>query len=237
MTSTPIRLRSGDVVQVRTGAVAGLGPQGPAGPSGATGPDGPTGPTGDAGPMGAVIELWTHVTGTAQSVPASTNTLVNFPTVDVDELSAKQSDTNFVPGLGTFRVSTNIMFDKGSGTLSGGRIARFLLNGAATGWENSASSFSAAGVTKSALNLSGEIRISNSTDIITVQVWHNDAASLSLSPAKLTISRIGPGPSGPEGPQGPIGPVGATGATGAAGPAGTVGNNTTTFAQLAAGTG
>lgn len=191
---------------------------------------------GDAGPVGAVQQLWTSVSGTAQSVAATTNTLANFPTVDVDELSAKQSSTNFVPGIGTYRVSVNVMFDKGSGTLSGGRIVRILLNGAMI-WESSANSFSASGVTKSAVNVSGEVRIVNSTDIITVQVWHNDAASLSLSPVKMTITHIGPGPEGPEGPAGPQGPVGATGATGAAGPAGTVGNNTTTFAQLAAGTG
>jgi len=237
MSSIAVRLRSGDTVQVRTGAVAGIGPQGPAGPSGSTGPEGPLGPTGDQGPTGAVVEHACLVSGTAQSVPATTNTLVNFPTVQVDELSAKQSDTNFVPGVGTFDVKVSIMFDKGAGTLSGGRVVRLLLNGAETGWENSGSAFSASGVAKSCLNLSATQRLENSNDILTVQVWHNDSASLALSPARLTITRVGPGPEGPAGPTGPIGPVGDTGATGAQGPAGTVGDNTTTFAQLAAGTG
>jgi collagen type I alpha len=236
MSSTPIRLRSGDVVQVRTGAVAGIGPQGPAGPAGATGPAGLSGPEGPAGAIGAVIEHATLVSGTAQSVPATTNTLVNFPTVEIDEMSAKASNTNFVPGVGTYQVSVSVMFDKGSGTLTGGRILRLLVNGVAK-WESSAAAFTAAGVTKTAMALTALLRLTSSTDIITVQVWHNDAASLALSPAVLGLSRVGPGPQGPEGPTGPIGPVGNTGATGAPGPAGTVGNNTTTFAQLAAGTG
>lgn len=186
--------------------------------------------------MGAVIEHATLVSGTAQSVPATTNTLVNFPTVTVDEMSAKQSSTNFVPGVGTFLVAVSVMFDKGAGTLSGGRILRLLLNGASV-WESSAAAFTASGVVKTALTLTAVVRTTSSTDILTVQVWHNDAASLALTPAVMGITRVGPGPAGPEGPTGPQGPVGATGATGAAGPAGTVGNNTTTFAQLAAGTG
>lgn len=236
MSSTIIRLRSGDQVQVRTGAVSGIGPQGPSGPTGSTGPEGPEGPQGPQGDTGHVDESATHCTNTAQSVPATTNTLVQFGTVVIDELSAQASTTNFKPGQGNFLVSAGVIFAKGSGTLSGGRVIRIRVDGAVV-WEDARGVFSTAGVTSSGVTISGGVSITNPNSIIDIQVWHSDSVSLSLSPARIWITRVGPGPEGPVGPQGPMGPVGATGATGAQGPAGTVGNNTTTFAQLAAGTG
>lgn len=236
MSSTVHRLRSGDTIQIRTGAISGLGPQGPAGPSGSTGPAGPAGPTGERGEVGKVDESATHVTGTGQSVPASTNTLVTFGTVLADDLGAQVSTTNYKPGAGSFLVTAGVCFSKGSGTLTGGRIIRIRLAGTEI-WAQAAQAFTVAGVTSSWLTISGGITITDPNAILDIQVWHSDAAALSLSPARLWITRVGPGGIGPVGPQGPIGATGATGATGAQGPAGTVGNNTTTFSQLAAGTG
>lgn len=236
MSSTVVRLRNGDSIQIRTGAVQGIGPQGPSGPSGPAGLTGPAGPTGDTGAMGEVAEHATLATGTGQSIAATTNTLVNFGTVVLDQMSAAQSVTNFVTGVGHFYVSASIMFDKGSGTLTGGRIVRILVDGVAVA-EQSSTAISHASITKVGLTCNTGIQITNASSVITVQVWHSDAASQSLAPARLWITRVGPGVAGPAGEQGPQGPVGSTGATGAQGVAGTVGNNTTTFAMLAAGTG
>jgi len=236
MSSTITRLRSGDQIQIRTGAVQGIGPQGPSGPTGGSGPEGPAGPQGAKGDTGFVSESAVLATsgGSPQSVAASTNTLVNFPTVVVDEMSAKQSDTNFRPGAGRYFVTAYVNFSKGT-AVTGARIIRILQNGAVV-WANTLPNTATSTLTASELSVAGGLVLA-ANDIITVQVWHNDSVSLSLNPARLFISRTGPGPQGPEGPQGPQGPVGATGAAGAQGPAGTVGNNNTTFAQIAAGTG
>lgn len=237
MSSQVIRLSSGDAIQLRTGPVSGIGPQGEVGPTGPVGPPGDPGPQGDVGPSGAVTEDATEVTSTAsqQSVASATSTLVTFGTVVRDDMNAQASTTNYRPGAGDYIVATTVTFSNGTGSLTGQRVLRIKVDGTTLA-ETTAPAVVQSGTSSSSISLFTGLRLTDPTSIITVEVWHNDAVTLSLK-SRMWLSRTGPGPQGVPGPQGAIGPVGATGAAGPKGNPGTVGSNVTTFAQLAAGTG
>lgn len=235
MSSTVVRVATGDTIQIRTGVVQGIGPQGPVGPTGPVGPAGDPGPQGVAGPAGQVIEnSFEAVLNTAQSVASGTNTLVAFDSVLTDEFSATQSQTNYKPGVGDFVVTAYVQITKRSNVVAtGSRTIRILKGGNVL----AAVSVAAPPTVAADLNISTAMRNLSPDDIIQVQVLQDEGATLQVLTARLWMSRTGPGPQGPKGDVGPKGDIGPAGPQGPKGASGTVGSNVTTFAALEAGTG
>lgn len=230
-TSQIIRLGNGDTVQIRTGAIQGIGPQGPTGPTGLPGQEGPAGPQGERGPIGYVDESALYAkSGTPyQSIPASTNTLVELSGTTLDDFASRQSLTTFKFPIGNYSVFAQATFSRASGTQAGARILRLLMGGDVQ-WETAQVNIGV-GLTTS-VTLAGGLNVTNPDAEIALQVWHNDSETLGLNPAQLWISRVGAGVQGEQGEQGIQGPVGATGAQGPQGPAGTIGDHNTTFGAL-----
>jgi hypothetical protein len=223
-----VRLSSGDTIEVRTGVIQGIGPQGPVGPTGPVGAQGEAGPQGVPGPMGAIEEFSSEFTIGAQSVATATATLVQF-TVLRDDISAQQSTTNFTLPIGQYLINIWAQMSKQSGINAGNsRTVRVLYDSAVI----SADSKQAAPTQPSDLNAIACVNVTNASLILQIQVEHDEGATLSLIQGRLWISRVGPGPKGDQGPAGPQGSVGAVGAQGPIGPAGSVANNTTTYATL-----
>lgn len=226
--SQVIRLTSGETIQIRTGVIQGIGPQGPIGPTGPAGPQGEAGPQGSPGPMGAIQEFSSEYNLSVQSIGSGTATLVQW-TVVRDDISAMASSTNFTLPVGQYFVSAWTQMTKQSGVnATGSRSIRILYGGSIIG----ARAGGAAPTALSELSVSTAINVTSASTILAIQVEQDEGATLSLANGRLWISRIGPGPAGSIGPQGPIGPAGPVGATGPIGPAGSVANNTTTYATL-----
>lgn len=228
MSSQVIRVSSGETIQVRTGVIQGIGPQGPVGPTGPQGETGPQGAQGVPGPTGAVIEFSTEVNALAQSIAsATTYTLVSFSQVVRDSLSSVQSNTNFALIAGEYQGTAYLSFSKQAGAAVNTRGVQVLYNGAVIAGQ----------VVRAAPDLATDITVpftvksTVATQLLQVQAVQNEGATLSVT-GRLWISRIGPGPAGPAGPQGAQGQPGAVGATGPQGPSGTIANNTTTFAAI-----
>lgn len=240
MSSQVIRISSGEVIQVRTGVVQGIGPQGPIGPTGSVGPAGPQGPQGVPGPMGAVSQFATEVQATAQSIATATVTSnelatytnVAFATVTRDDLSAAQSSTNFVfsPDVSgaDYRGEVYIKYSKqASVNASGSRSVRVMYGG-----------FQLAGVTLPAsvlmnteITLPFSFHSTSISTVLNVVTAHNEGVTLSVT-GRMWLNRTGPGPTGPQGPAGIQGSPGPVGAQGPIGPAGSIATNTTTFASI-----
>lgn len=230
MSSSVVRVGNGGTIQVRTGVVAGIGPQGPTGPTGPQGLDGPAGPQGERGETGYVSEAATIARLTvAQPVATSVQTLVTFDTVEVDELSSVKSTTNFSPGPGTYYVSAYVLFSKSVAAVNS-RVVAITLNGT----DIASSQGNARGGTQTdvSVSLSTGVRTLSSGDIIAVRAWHNDSASIPIAAARIFITRTGPGPKGDKGDAGDVGGVGPIGPQGPQGPAGTNFPRNTTFADI-----
>lgn len=223
-----IRLTSGETIQIRTGVIQGIGPQGPIGPTGPAGAIGETGPQGPPGPMGAIEEFSSEYNLNTQSVGSGTPTLVQW-TVVRDDISAMVSSTNFQLPVGQYFISAWVQMTKQTSiNATGSRSIRILYNSAIVG----ARSSGAPPTTVAELSVSTAINVTVGTQVLTVQVEQDEGASLALATGRLWISRVGPGTQGPAGIQGATGPAGPVGATGPIGPAGSVANNTTTYATL-----
>jgi hypothetical protein len=233
--SSTVRVSSGNTIQVRTGVLQGIGPVGPTGPAGPQGNIGLQGETGPAGPQGALGEFALDVrAGAAQSIATNTNTLVMYDTVIIDDYSAMQSATNFKPGAGNYYITAYTKITKQSGVNATGlRGLRILAGGVVVG----GNVFGAASTLETEISVNCGLRITDPNLIITIQAIQVEGVTLQLQNSRLWICRTGSGPQGVQGIQGPIGTIGPAGPAGPQGPAGTVGNNTTTFAQLEAGTG
>jgi len=229
MTNQVVRLVTGDSIEIRTGAIQGVGPQGntgPQGPQGDTGPAGPIGPTGATGPTGAVVDMGTIFTGAGQSIPDSTLTNVKWPTVVLGEIGTIDGSTEQITlPAGRYYIAVNVEFANPSGTAAGLRELRLLTPpstvyvGASTVAVNGRSTY---------LNTHTMVAVTTDTAII-VSVYQNQGGALSISNARLAISNIGPGIQGPVGPTGPQGPEGP--ASTVPGPAGTL-DPSTTFADI-----
>lgn len=228
MASQVIRLTAGEIVQVRTGVIQGIGPQGPTGPTGPQGVTGPQGPQGVPGPMGAIIEYsseYSAISGTP--VAASTATLIPFTAIR-DDLSAQISTTNFQLGVGQYVIQAWVQLAKPSGNATGSRELVALYNSVAI----DAFGAQAPPTRPANLKLSTGVNVTVGTYLLQIQLWHDEVASLAVTGGRLWISRVGPGPKGDQGPAGPTGGVGATGPTGPAGPAGSIADSTTTYAAM-----
>jgi hypothetical protein len=222
--SNVVRLVNGGTIQVRTGVIQGIGPQGPRGVSGPAGIDGPQGPVGETGPMGQILQFQgrTNV-GTNNPIAANTDTSIAFGSVTYDDLGCFTSTSNFTfVAAGDYLLSAWLRFDDAAATsrelwfaVAGTTIAR-TTRMAVTG----------AGFY---VDLAHPYR---ATAGQVMNVFARSGTATAVSLGACTVTRIGSGPPGPAGPTGPQGNQGAIGATGAAGPPGTANAGFTKYADL-----
>jgi len=230
MSSTVARLTSGDQIQIRTGVLQGIGPQGPVGPVGPEGQTGPQGTQGVPGPMGQIDDLVTKATnvGAAQSVGSNTPTLVNMSTVIRDDAQLVSSLTTLTLPIGNWYIQASVNFNKPSAQAGAGR-RRVSVNW--DGVEQDAQSQNALTDYDTEISFTTVVVATSEARPTQIYVTHNDAVALAVS-TKVTVTKLGPGAQGPAGPQGPAGGVGQQGPTGPQGVPGTLVSNSTTFEQI-----
>lgn len=224
------RVVTGDVIQVRTGVVQGIGPQGPTGPQGPQGQDGPQGTQGIPGPMGQIDNYLTYCTsfGNAQNVASNTPTLLTMPTVVRDDAGLVSTTTALVLPIGVWAIQMSTTYTKPSAQNAGGwRRLEILYNGAV--WD--IVSHNAIPDVDTCMMCRSVISATTAGLAVNFRATHSDTVAISTQ-TKFFASKLGPGAQGPAGPQGVAGPVGQTGPTGPIGPAGTIVNNNTTYANI-----
>jgi hypothetical protein len=219
-----VRLVNGGTIQVRTGVIQGIGPQGPRGVAGPQGIDGAQGPVGEVGPMGQINQLQGKTTvATNNPLAANTNTVIAFGSVGYDDMSAFTSTTNTtLTAAGDYILSAYLRFND---AVAGLREVWFAV-GATTLVRTSRQSV--AGV-PFYVDLAVAYR-ATAGDV--VNVIARSAAATGVSEGALTVTRVGSGPIGPVGVEGPVGPVGATGAQGPPGPPGSANSGFGTYAEI-----
>lgn len=235
MSNQVVRLITGDTIEIRTGAIQGVGPQGnqgEKGDTGDTGPQGIQGIQGDTGPMGEVLEHATMVKGTAVSISDNTATPLMLDQVLADDMDAVDNtgaSTKLLLPAGNYFASAYVLFGVPAGAATGYRNIALLYG--PSGSQANIAGLSIPPVTgaSTALSTSG-IFISTGTPAwLELKVLQTQGASISVVESRLSVARVGPGPYGPPGPEGPQGPAGP--ASTVPGPAGTL-SATTTFADL-----
>lgn len=224
-----VRLVNGGTIQVRTGVIQGIGPQGPRGVAGPQGIDGPQGPVGEVGPMGQINQLATQTrVATNNPVTANNNTVIAFGSVGYDDMSCVKSTSNVTFDTeGDYLLSAWLRFDAGS---AGTREMWFQTSGGTMIARRSMS----AGTEIAYVDLSFPVRVMSTVfpAPLTVNVLARSSTATAISDGAWNITRVGSGPQGAVGPVGPVGPVGATGAAGPAGPSGTANSGFAKYADL-----
>lgn len=223
-----VRLSSGGQIQVRTGVLSGVGPQGPRGLIGPPGADGAQGPVGATGPMGVVGKFMARaVVSSTTQVIANTDTQVAFATVNYDDLSAFTSSTTFtITEVGDYMFTAWVQFD-GIGSPTGYR--QLWLNSTTQG-AMMYQSVNAVTASQTYLCISVPVRTTVPNEQFRVMARSGETRNIALG--AVTIGRIGPGPKGDQGAQGATGATGATGPAGPAGPAGSAGTGFATYGDL-----
>lgn len=208
-----VRLLNGGQLQVRTGVLQGVGPQGPAGPQGPMGNEGPVGDIGPTGPPGAITQFASkYNVNTGQSLTPDVAALVSFGNVVYDDHSAYTSSTAFtLPSIGDYLFTSWVEINKAT-TLGDGPRSLWLES--ETQGMISRVQCLAVADTSTFLNLHGFVRTTVVNEIFHIYALSGDDETVSLSAGTVTICRIGSGPKGDTGPQGPEGPVGAQGIQG-----------------------
>jgi len=227
--SNVIRLLNGGTIQVRTGVLAGVGPEGPRGLVGPAGPQGEQGFQGDQGPIGQILQRQSRavVSGTT-TVSPDTDTLVAFGTVSYDDMGACTSSTNFtLTDVGDYQLNCYLKFEMPANAPDGHRTIFF---SSTTNGEIARTSRNAILDEATYVDLSFPHRSTVSGEVIRVYARSGDDLSCNVTAGSIVITRTG---SGPQGPQGPAGPAGPTGATGPAGPTGATGSASSGFATYA----
>jgi hypothetical protein len=219
-----VRLVNGGSIQVRTGVIQGIGPQGPMGVAGNQGADGPQGPVGDPGPMGQILQLMGRTSvATNNPVAANTDTVIAFGSVAYDDLSCFSSTSNVtLTSPGDYLLSVWVRFDDAA---AGYRDIWFATGGtliARGSRANTPGQPCYANLAQPYRAVGGEV--------VNVLVRAGQATAVSLG--ALNVTRVGSGPPGPAGPVGPQGPIGATGAQGPVGAPGTANAGFTKYGDL-----
>lgn len=235
--SNVTRLESGGMIQIRTGVIQGIGPQGPVGATGPQGETGPQGVQGVPGPTGGVEQVSSQFTASTQAVGLSTITSnypttftnVAFGTVVRDELSAQTSTVNFTVDAGAdYSWYVEIRFYKQAAVNGTGyRAVQAVYNSVVIAEHL----IPANSLVDTILRMPFAFRSVSSSDVLNIKVSHNDTASLNIT-GKLWVNQTGPGAQGIQGIQGIQGPQGDVGPQGPIGPAGAIVNNTTTIADI-----
>jgi hypothetical protein len=224
-----IKLTNGGTIQVRTGVLAGVGPQGARGPVGPQGPIGDVGPQGVQGEMGQILEQMSQATITSSTaLTAATEANVAFQTSAYDDLSCFASVTNIqLRDLTDYQFNIWVEFAAPSTAASG--IRKLRLVSVANG---TLCTVQVPPVVddSTVLQIIWPYRNTALDDIVTVKATSTQACNVTTG--KIAVNRIGSGPRGATGPQGPQGLQGVTGATGPQGPAGNANSGFTTYADL-----
>lgn len=221
--SNVVRLVNGGSIQVRTGVIQGIGPQGPRGLVGPQGPDGAQGPVGDPGPQGQILQLQgMSSVATNNPLSAASDTVIAFGSVSYDDLSCFSSTSNItLTAPGDYLLSAWLRFDAATAT----KREMWFQTGSTTIARKSVTADTGAFYVDLAMPyraVGGEV----------VNVHALSAAATGVSLGGVSVTRVGSGPPGPQGPVGPQGPIGATGAAGPAGPAGSSSSGYATYALL-----
>lgn len=222
--SNVVRLVNGGTIQVRTGVIQGIGPQGPRGVSGPEGQQGEQGPVGETGPIGQILQLQGKTDVSINTpVAANTDTVLAFGSVSYDDLSCFASSSNILlTSPGDYLLSAWVRFDDAAATVrelwfvAGSTVIARTSRAAVAGapfYVDLAHPYRAVG---------GE----------TVNVLARAGTATGVSQGALTVTRVGSGPPGPVGPQGPQGEIGATGPKGDTGAAGSASSGFATYADL-----
>jgi hypothetical protein len=220
-----IRLRTGGVLQVRTGVLKGAGPMGPTGPS-VTGPTGPTGATGPAGTIGdasGLASLTTPVSVTQAASPKVTTFNTNVATgalANPLNYAVNKQDFNVVV-TGAHTMILTAIFTSGVGATGRRRVALHV-KGSSTPLYFSEVPVNTTGKTVVVLPISARLLSATLYNVIAYVEGTTDT----LESISFDCLRVGVGDQGPTGPTGPTGAAstvpGPTGPTGAAGTAGSV---------------
>jgi hypothetical protein len=221
-----VRLVNGGTIQVKTGVLQGVGPQGPRGYVGPQGPQGEQGPVGEQGQIGQILQQATRTTvGSSNPIGANTDTMVTFGvTGGYDELNAIKSQTNVgFDAAGDYMLSVWLQ-----------------LNDAASGYRDiwfqtgstiiARSSRSATAGSACYVDLTHTYRAAVN-DIVSVFVRSSAATAVAIG-GSWTITRVGSGPPGIQGIQGIQGLQGVKGDQGVAGPSGTANSGFTKYSDL-----
>ena len=223
--SNVIRLINGGTIQVRTGVLQGIGPQGPRGASGPAGADGPQGLQGNTGPAGQILQLASkNSVGASNALAANTDTVIGFGAINYDDLQCLAFSTITLSTAADYLLSCWLRFDA-SATVGSREV-----------WFATAGGVLLARTTRASVanvityvDLAFPYRAA-SGDVINVLARSQQA--LNVGAGTVAITRMGSGPPGPQGIQGVQGAVGATGAQGPAGPAGTANAGFTKYSDL-----
>jgi hypothetical protein len=226
--SNVVRLVNGGAIQVRTGVIQGIGPQGPRGIQGLQGLVGPPGPVGDPGPVGQILQMQGRTDmSTVNPVAANTDTVISFGLVRYDDMSCFATIANvLLNAAGDYLFCSWLRFDDASAgvremwfsSTTTGTFARKTVNAAASTPSGTY------------LDLMMPYRSAGGGEIVNVLARSGTATGVGAG--SLTVTRVGSGPPGPVGPAGPAGPAGAAGAQGPAGPSGTASTGFSTYALI-----
>ena len=221
-----VRLVNGGTIQVRTGALQGVGPQGPRGVVGPAGPDGPQGLQGETGPIGQILQKQA-MTKVSLSIPLTANvdTLVNFGSVAYDDLSCFVTNSNiqFVQA-GDYQLSAWMRFDDGPNTL---REIWFMVGSFLIARDSRASISGAPFF----MSLTCPYRAA-AGEIANVYVRAGTATQIAAAQGQVIVTRIGSGPVGPAGPPGIQGVQGIQGIQGDKGDDGDANSGFATYAEM-----
>jgi collagen type II alpha len=219
-----VRLVNGGTIQVRTGALQGVGPIGPKGPSGPQGIDGPQGPIGEQGPIGQILQKQGRAqVATANSLAVNTDTLVAFGSVAYDDLSCFTSTTNITLNqAGDYQLSCWLRFDDAASTA---REIWFMVGSTLIARKSAMAGTGAPFY----LDLLYPYRAA-AGEIVNVYARAGSATAVSMG--NLVVTRIGSGPQGPVGPPGPQGLQGPQGPQGIQGNDGDANSGFTTYAEM-----
>lgn len=229
MAGNVIRLVSGGKIQVRTGVLQGIGPQGPRGLLGPAGPDGPQGTTGEVGPMGQIQNVMARaICNSTTTCAPDVDVNVAFGSVVYDDMSVCTSSTNFTTvEAGDYLFSIWVQFTLGADAGDGERDVwlQSTTRGTVARAQVLAVADQATHVT-----LTYPVRALGG-EIFNIKARSGDNLSIGISTGAVTVNRIGSGPTGLVGPSGPTGPVGPAGPIGPTGLTGSGGHHTT-YADL-----
>lgn len=212
-----IRMVNGGTIQVRTGVLAGVGPQGQRGYIGPPGIDGPQGPDGPEGPIGQILQKQSraNLSGVVTVLPEA-DTLIPFASVGYDDLSCFASTTNIVLSqIGDYQFNVWVGVTTSSGacfhdiwiqSVTNGLVARASIYGRADG------------ITY--CSISHPLRSTIASEVVNCYIRTSDPVSTNITLGAVSVTRTGSGPIGLAGPAGPVGPPGPVGPVGPAGPTG-----------------
>lgn len=220
-----VRLVNGGAIQVRTGVIQGIGPQGPRGVAGPQGIDGPAGPQGEQGDTGSILQMQGKATvGGTNTLSANTDTTIAFGTVTYDDISCFTSSSNItLVQAGDYLLSTWLAF---ADATAGLRDIWFVVGGSTVIARSSRTSVAGSAFYA---NLAFPFR---ATAGQVVNVLARSSAATTITLGAVAVTRIGSGPPGPTGPTGATGAQGATGNTGPTGPTGSAGSGFATYADI-----